>query len=211
MSLSNKYEISGYSKFHQGRILHRIVAIKAFGGVKAGDLGGWIECERNLSQVGNCWVYGDAAVYNFARITHDATVGGNAEVYNDATASDFAVVGGNARVYVAASITGRASIYGHAHVLDEARVTDYAQVYGNSCVRGNALICVNAQVMDTALISGTAILHGCDKAKGNVMITGDKEKDAIALIRSEAATWPSLPCSKLHLAAILHTKIPWPK
>lgn len=31
-------------------------------GVKAGDLGGWVEKEDNLSQSGNAWVSGDAKV-----------------------------------------------------------------------------------------------------------------------------------------------------
>ena len=31
--------------------------------VKAGDLGGWVESEKNLSQEGDCWVGGNARVY----------------------------------------------------------------------------------------------------------------------------------------------------
>lgn len=42
--------------------------------VKAGDLGGWVESENNLSQVGDAWVGGDAEVGG------NAEVSGNAEV-----------------------------------------------------------------------------------------------------------------------------------
>ena len=49
--------------------LHRIRALKDFANVKAGELGGWIESERNLSHEGNCWV------------SEDARVSGNAWVY----------------------------------------------------------------------------------------------------------------------------------
>lgn len=45
-----------------GRTLHRIKACKDFGNVKSGELGGYIESENNLSQVGDCWVYGNACV-----------------------------------------------------------------------------------------------------------------------------------------------------
>ena len=31
--------------------------------VKAGDLGGWVGPEKNLSQEGDCWVGGNARVY----------------------------------------------------------------------------------------------------------------------------------------------------
>ncbi len=36
--------------------------------ISDGELGGWVESEKNLSQVsGNAWVYGDAQVYGDAR------------------------------------------------------------------------------------------------------------------------------------------------
>ena len=42
--------------------LFRIKALIEFGNVKAGDLGGYIEKEENLSHMGNARVYGDARV-----------------------------------------------------------------------------------------------------------------------------------------------------
>lgn len=38
------------------RTLYSIRALRDFGDVKAGDFGGWIESEDNLSQAGDCWV-----------------------------------------------------------------------------------------------------------------------------------------------------------
>ena len=52
--------------------LFRIKALISFGSVDAGDLGGYIYTENNLSQEGNAWVSDDAKVY------------GNAEVYGNA-------------------------------------------------------------------------------------------------------------------------------
>ena len=52
----------------RGRTLYRICALRNFGDVHAGDVGGYIECERNLSQDGNARVYGDAWVYGDARV-----------------------------------------------------------------------------------------------------------------------------------------------
>ena len=57
-----KYRLTDKTKEWLGHILHRIECIKAFGGVKAGEKGGWVESEQNLSQEGDAWVYGNAWV-----------------------------------------------------------------------------------------------------------------------------------------------------
>ena len=59
-----------------GRKLFRIEATKDLKkhNVKAGDIGGYIEKESNLS--GNAWVYGDAKVYDNAEVYGDAKVCG---------------------------------------------------------------------------------------------------------------------------------------
>lgn len=53
-------------------------------GIIAGDLGGYIEKEGNLSQDGNAWVYGNAEVYGNAWVYGDAEVYGDARVYGNA-------------------------------------------------------------------------------------------------------------------------------
>lgn len=46
-----------------GRVeLHQIRVAYSFGNVKAGEVGGWIGKEDNLSQYGLAWVYGNAKV-----------------------------------------------------------------------------------------------------------------------------------------------------
>ena len=59
-----KYELTNETKAVNGKTLFRIRALEDFSNVKAGDLGGWIESESNLSQEGTCWVYGKAQVYS---------------------------------------------------------------------------------------------------------------------------------------------------
>lgn len=61
-----------------GKKLYRIEALKDFGDVKAGDLGGYIEREDNLSHDGNAWVYDNAMVGDNARVYGNARVGGDA-------------------------------------------------------------------------------------------------------------------------------------
>ena len=57
-----KYRLTEETKIVDNIELHRIVCVKDFVDVKAGEKGGWIEREENLSQEGNCWVYNDAMV-----------------------------------------------------------------------------------------------------------------------------------------------------
>ena len=117
-----KYELTGEFKVtFWGRKLFQIKALLSFGSVKAGDLGGWIEKEENLSQDGNAWVSGNAEVYGNAWVSGDAEVYGNAKVYGDAEVS------GNAEVYGNAKVSGDAEVYGDA---------DYTTIKGfGSCYR----------------------------------------------------------------------------
>ena len=75
--------------------LFRIKALIEFGNVKAGDLGGYIEKEKNLSHMGNAWVSGNARVFGNARVSGDAQVFGNARVSGDAQVFGDARVSGD--------------------------------------------------------------------------------------------------------------------
>ena len=71
--ISRKYELTEEKKVFLGRTLYRIRALKDFellDGtiIHAGDLGGWIEKEDNLSQEGSARVSGDARVSDNARV-----------------------------------------------------------------------------------------------------------------------------------------------
>ena len=109
-----KYEFTGEVKriklIGTEVVLRRIRAVTAFGVVEAGDIGGWIEKEENLSHDGSAWVHGSAWVYGDARVYGDAEVCGDAWVYGDAR------VHGNARVYGDARVCGNAEVCGDAEV-----------------------------------------------------------------------------------------------
>lgn len=63
-----KYELTTNTIVHIGRTLYQIKALKNFANVIAGDLGGYVETEDNLSQYGDAWVYGNALVYDNAKV-----------------------------------------------------------------------------------------------------------------------------------------------
>lgn len=101
-----KYELTAETKEIGGKILHRIRALIdiPLHDVKAGDLGGWIEADRNLSQEGSAWV------------ADEAWVTGKACVMGSACVTDSAWVTGKARVMDSARVMGTALVMGNALV-----------------------------------------------------------------------------------------------
>ena len=149
--MSKKYELTDETVRINSIILHRIKALTDFGDVDAGDLGGWVESERNLSHDGNAWVYDNARVYGNARVS------GNALVYGDA------LVYGNARVYGDALVSGNARVYGNAWVSGDARV------YGNAWVSGNARVGSNGHLLQVGPIGSRNEYTTFFRAKDNAI------------------------------------------
>lgn len=84
----NKYEMLYEDSIRIGNhTLYHIRALKDFGNVKIGDIGGYIEKEENLSQKGICWVYGSALIYDNAKVYGNAEVYGSALIYGNAKIS----------------------------------------------------------------------------------------------------------------------------
>ena len=129
MNNDSQYELTDDTKAVSGHTLHRIRAVRdlPMHGVKAGELGGWIESEDNLTNW--AWVSGNAHVY------------GNAQVYGSAHVCGDACVCDNACVH------GKALVCGNACVCDNACVYDNASVCGDAWVCGDACICGDAKVM----------------------------------------------------------------
>lgn len=111
--------------------LHRIEALRDFADVKAGDLGGFVESEANLSHDGDCWVYDTAKVYGDAEVYGDANVHGNANVYDNAW------IYGNAEVYGCAKVSDNAEVFGNAKVHGNAEVHEMNKICGDTMLGGN--------------------------------------------------------------------------
>lgn len=126
MTTAKKFEITDITHPDMPR-LRRIRALRDIpsAGVEAGDLGGWVEKEFNLSQSGTAWVSGNAEV------------SGNARVFCNARVSDYAEVFGNARVFGDARVYGTAEVSDNARVSGSARVSDRAEVL-HAIVMGSA-------------------------------------------------------------------------
>ncbi|WKD60900.1 hypothetical protein CCICO_04315 [Corynebacterium ciconiae DSM 44920] len=128
------YEFTGDTIEPAGQTLHRIRATRELRkrGVRAGDLGGWVEFEGNLQD--EAWVSGNARVYGDARVSGNAWVSGTAWVAGDAEVS------GNARV------SGDAEVHGEAEISGDAVACGQARVYGNTVMSGTAQVHGDAEV-----------------------------------------------------------------
>lgn len=162
----NKYKITDESIQMDGHTLYRIKALKSFGDVNRGDLGGYIERESNLSQKDNCWIYrmakvfGSARVYGNARVDVDALVYGNARVFDNAQVADFAKVFGEAWIYGSAWIYGTARVYDNAHVFGGSKVSGNTRIYGYAQVFGDARVFGDAHVLEHASLTTNSWNHG---------------------------------------------------
>lgn len=157
----------------EDKTLYRIRALREFGGVSAGELGGYIEFESNLSKFGNCWIYDGAQVFGDAKVYGKAVVFGNARVYGYARVYGNAMVYDNARVYGYAHIYENASINGEAHVYGYARIGEKASVYGNARVFDDAIVYGNARIYAYAYVYGNAVVYDDALVFGRAQVYGN--------------------------------------
>lgn len=92
--MNQKYEISEIAH-PQYPWLHRIRALSDVRpDVPKGHLGGYVQCEENLSQKGACWIADDAVVCDNARVYGSAWIGNKSHISGQAVISGDAHVGG---------------------------------------------------------------------------------------------------------------------
>lgn len=109
---------------YKGRKLYRIRALKSFSDIKCGDIGGYVENGKNLSQNGNCWIYNNAKVYDAGRVFDNAIIKNNAEVFDNASVLDNAIIQDNAICYDNSVIYRNAvcgtdtKVYGHGVIYE---------------------------------------------------------------------------------------------
>ena len=137
--MPKKYELTNETITFDGHTLYRIKACKDFtldSGViiKKGNLGGYVESEKNLSQAGNSWVFDNAKVFSKAEVIENAIAFGNAVVCDNSLLRGSAIVCNNAIVRESSHICDNAIIR------DNAVVGNGVKVYGCADINANAYI-----------------------------------------------------------------------
>lgn len=224
--MEEKYILTNETEEFGNRILHRIKALKDFGDVKKGDLGGWVEDIHNLSHKGNCWVYDDAAVYSEAKvmgnakvfdeaeITTHSSVKGDAEVHGWVQVKEYSIVQDNAKVFDGAKIDDHSSVMGDAEIRGDVLVDESSVVQGHAKVTGKyqgVLTLRKALIEDYAEVSGDATIsmHICDNAKvdcwccvmSGMSIAGNARLKGTINIKNYVSIWGNaiLDCKNMHL------------
>ena len=116
--------------------------------VEAGDIGGFVQSEANLSQDGDAWIEYGAKVYENALVSENALVGGYSKVAGNAK------IFGNAKLRDHAEICDNAKIFGTA-IVEAATIRSDAQVYEDARVCGNVDVCYNAKVHGRAKVESS--------------------------------------------------------
>ena len=128
--MEKKYELikSSATCGYDNRPLYRIKATKDFGDVKIGDVGGFVESEKNLSHEGDCWIYSNARVYD------NASIENGAKVYNRCIVCDNAIVKDNARLIGSVIVDRNAFVGGNATIKGDSTITDNAKIYDDAMI-----------------------------------------------------------------------------
>lgn len=166
--MNQKYEITDIAH-EEYPFLHRIRALRDIGSeVKAGDLGGFVESDGNLS----------AEPGDDAWIFDDAICAGEGYVDRGSTLREQAVVCGHAYVSKGSEMSG------------DSRAEDDAYVRGarlSRCARasGNSMILQSADTQVSPILTGSCAVYG--KVVGDVMLAG-----AVVVISGEEIVNDSL-------------------
>ena len=184
-----KYEITDIAH-EKYPFLHRIRALRDIGSeVKAGDLGGFVESESNLStEDDTSWLFDDAIAAGSAFVDQDARLFGKAVACDCAYVSQGAALSAEARAedsaYIRASdLCGHARASGHSMILDspdtgKAPILSetcvvYGTVMGDIHVMGKTVILSEERVTNNTL--DTLILNGQERS-----VIRDPSRDELA-------------------------------
>ena len=154
-----KYRILDHlSKKIEGEEVFRIQAIKDFSDVTCDTLGGYISSEYNLSQEGDCWVYGEAIVRGRATVRKDAKVMDHATLFDWSSISDNAVMSDHSNA------SDNAMIYGNAKMFGWSRAYNNSEVFGDAVLKDQVRVFLDAWVYGELEVSGKAYVSGkCTK------------------------------------------------
>lgn len=138
--------------------LYRLKALRDFNNVKAGDLGGFVDKETNLSHEGNCWIYDDAVV-------RKSTILDNALIRGKAIVTDS---------YICDEVL----------IIDDARVTS-SEIRDNVFIhqKPNIIKCVvknNVDILGTGNLINSSIFNCC-RIYGNGIIINCSFRDTVRI------------------------------
>ena len=164
-----KYELIKESKtIFEGREVYRIRALKDFRNVRAGDVGGWVCSYNNLSQEGNCWIYGNAKCLDHARIFDNAMIIDNSKMFDKSKMYDNSMMCDNSMMYNNSMMCNRAIMRNSSMMLDNSKMFDNSIMYDDTVMCNSSIMLDNARMYYKAKMYGNAILDGNKLLYGSI-------------------------------------------
>lgn len=112
-----------------GVTLYRIQALKNFGDVKAGDLGGYIADSSQLSQNGNCWIYSKSNKLVSGRVTENAII-------NSLGSSRDSIINGDVFICGNSRILNDVDIFGSVDIFSSVISSKASKIKGFESIKG---------------------------------------------------------------------------
>ena len=157
---------------HSETTLYRIRALRDFDDVKKGDLGSYIEAERNLSHEGDCWLYQNSMAYELANVKD------------------------NAKLYDSSQARGRTRVGRDASLQDNSIARGYSIIRGSTIIQGESIVEGSVSAYDNIII--TRLRGDCIIA--DAYITGGDAVVWFSNVGSERGTL-TVYCGKTELLA----------
>jgi carbonic anhydrase/acetyltransferase-like protein (isoleucine patch superfamily) len=181
---------SRYADKKEDFIVYRIIALKDFGDVKAGDKGGYVADEHSLSQDGTCWVYDNGYIGYKAQVKDDALIKSGAKVL------DFAIIKDNAVIDKHGIVLNSAIIKDKAHIKN-GLVTANAVIGGNTIVDGYGMVGEDMIVLGNSIINSYArvgkdienVILEDNQRKVTDYDAGKEKEYAARRVQNEIASW----------------------
>lgn len=178
--------------------MYRIIDGKRYLVAKAGTLGGWVEtldilfddawigdeamATYNTMLRGDAYVYGNAKILDYARVSNTARIYEDAILCEGAVASEqsvirgSAIVSGNTRICGNAVVRENALVFGDSTVAKNSTVEGKSRVYGTALVSGDSTVGGNACIYENAEISGSARIEDDAQVYGNATVSGENAR-----------------------------------
>lgn len=191
--MEKKYELTK-EKYYDSRaeaVVYRIQALRDFGNVKKGDLGGFVANENNLSHANTCWIYDNAIVCGESKVCEGAEVRDSAVVCGTSTIWESTCIFENAYVYN--SVIRGSKIHGNASV-NNAEVFWCAEVKDRAIIKGghidtDVVIADNATVYGDSYISGYNITIGKNASIVNGKVLSNDDWRVFGGYNGTYVTW----------------------
>lgn len=162
--LTNQHITIAHPRTKRETKLYRILALTDLKigkiTVKEGDIGGYIQSEKNLPNAldDNSWVAHTAMVFDNAILTNGSVAMQKSAIYDDAIL-DNTMAKENARAYGQTKLVN-SQISGNVDIYDQAQL-EYVMCVNASKIGGKAVV-KNSKLYHGAFVTDTAYLEGCE-------------------------------------------------